>query len=197
MRKKQRCPEVTSRYALAAAVLLVTLAASRPTSATTLMRMSPAQMSQAAQLIVRARCLDNSTRWDAGEIWTFTSFDIEESWLGAAPAQISVRLLGGRVGNLTSSVSGIPRFSRGEEAILFLEATPRGDFSIVSWEQGTFRIRRDARTGQEVAVQDTAAFPVFDPAARRFEASGIRNLPVATLRSLVNAAIRSGTRRQP
>ena len=109
------------RYFLAPAVLALSLGASQPASGTTLMRMSLAQISQAAQAIVRARCIGNSTRWDAGEIWTFTSFDIEETWSGSAPAQISVRLLGGRVGNLTSTVSGVPRFSPGEEVVLFLE----------------------------------------------------------------------------
>jgi hypothetical protein len=154
-------------------------------------------MSHAARLIVRGRCLAESMGWDAGEIWTFTSFQVEETWRGSAPSQISVRLLGGRVGNITSAVSGVPRFSAGEEVVLFLERTPRGDFSIVSWEQGTFRIRRDPRSGEDVAVQDTAAFPVFDPAMRRFEATGIRDIPVATLRSRVDAALRGDAGRQP
>ena len=184
-------------YVLVPTVLLFVLSTSQPASGTTLMRMSLAQISQTAQVIVRARCIGNSTRWDAGEIWTFTSFDIEETWSGSAPAQISVRLLGGRVGNLTSTVSGVPRFSPGEEVVLFLETTARGDFSIVSWEQGTFRIRRDVRTGDEVAVQDTAAFPVFDPATRRFETIGIRNLPIAEFRSRVDAAVRGEVRKQP
>jgi hypothetical protein len=182
---------------LVSTVVLFAPSTSQPASGTTLMRMSLAQISQAAQAIVRARCIGNSTRWDAGEIWTFTSFDIEETWSGSAPAQISVRLLGGRVGNLTSTVSGVPRFSPGEEVVLFLEPTARGDFSIVSWEQGTFRIRRDVRMGEEVAVQDTAAFPVFDPAMRRFETIGIRNLPIATLRSRVEAVVRGEVRRLP
>jgi hypothetical protein len=179
------------------AMLLFTLAACQPTGATTLMRMSLAQMSHAAQLIVRARCVGESTGWDAGEIWTFTSFQVEEAWRGSAPSQISVRLLGGRLGNITSSVAGVPRFSAGEDVVLFLERTPRGDFSIVSWEQGTFRIRRDAGTGRDVAVQDTAAFPVFDPATRRFAATGLRDVSVATLRSRVEAALRGDAGRQP
>ena len=177
--------------------LLLSLAANPPTGATTLMRMSLSQMSRAAKLVVRARCLGNSAGWDAGEIWTFTSFAVEESWRGSAPSQVWVRLLGGRLGNITSTVSGIPRFSAGEEVILFLEPTPRGDFSIVSWEQGTFRVLRDARTGEEIAVQDTASFPVFDPVARRFEAAGIRDVPVAALRARVDAAVGAETGSRP
>lgn len=177
--------------------LALALAGSPAASATTLMRMSLSQLSHAATLVVRARCIGHSTGWDAGEIWTFTSFAVEEAWRGSASSRISVRLLGGRVGNITSTVSGVPRFSAGEEVVLFLEPTPRGDFSIVSWEQGTFRIVRDARSGEEVATQDTASFPVFDPVTRTFEATGIRNLSVATLRGRVEAAVRAETRSQP
>ena len=90
--------------------------------ATTLARMSVAKMSQAAQVIVRARCLENSTGWDAGRNLDVHDLStVEEVWQGSAPARITVRLLGGRVGNLTSSVSGVPRFRAGEEVVLFLE----------------------------------------------------------------------------
>ncbi|MGA8674922.1 MAG: hypothetical protein WB621_06900, partial [Candidatus Acidiferrales bacterium] len=164
--------------------------------ATTLERMSLAKMAQTAPLIVRARCLANSTTWDAGEIWNFTSFAIEETWKGAPPgaaAQLTVRLLGGSVGNLTSTVSGVPRFHPSEEVILFLEPTARGDFSILSWVQGTFRIRRDPRTGEEIAIQDTAAFDAFNPATHRFESAAIRNLSFAAFNAQVKSALASTT----
>jgi hypothetical protein len=156
--------------------------------ATTLKRMSVADMSRAAFVVVRARCVANSTRWDAGEIWTFTTFDIEETWKGSAPAQIAVRLLGGRAGNLTSTVSGVPRFLPGEELILFLERTPAQDFSIVSWMQGTFRIAHNLATSEEIVTQDTATFPVFDPASHNFETAGIRKMPLSAFRSLIIAS---------
>jgi hypothetical protein len=172
------------------------LAVGGAATATTLARMSVAQMSHAAQAIVRARCVENSAGWDAGEIWTFTSFEVQEVWQGSAPARITVRLLGGRVGNLTSSVTGVPRFRSGEEVVLFLERTSRGDFSIVSWEQGTFRIRREAATGSESVTQDSASFATFDPATRQFETAGIRNLPIETFRAQVDAAVSAGDRRK-
>ena len=172
------------------------LAVGGAAKATTLARMSVAQMSHAAQAIVRARCVENSAGWDAGEIWTFTSFQVQEAWQGSVSGRIRVRLLGGRVGNLTSSVSGVPRFRSGEEVVLFLERTPRDDFSIVSWEQGTFRIRREAATGSESVTQDSASFATFDPATRLFEAAGIRNLPMETFRARVYAAMSAETRRK-
>jgi hypothetical protein len=198
IRKRTRSTPAAERVAAAtasattAAVLIAVLLAAIFCQATTLERMSLAKMTQTAPLIIRARCLANSTAWDAGEIWTFTTFAIEETWKGALPgaaAQITVRLLGGSVGNLTSTVSGVPRFHPGEEVVLFLEPTPRGDFSIVSWVQGTFRVRRDPRTGEEIAIQDTAAFDTFNPATHRFESPGVRNLSVAAFSAQVKSAL--------
>jgi hypothetical protein len=177
-----------------AAILLVAQSAAR---STTLLRMSLGQISQTAQTIVRARCTGSTTGWDAGEIWTFSSFEVREVWRGSPAAQITVRLLGGRVGNLTSSVSGVPRFQAGEDVVLFLERTPRGDFSVVSWEQGTFRIRRAGAQGPESVTQDTAAFSTFDPETRRFEAEGIRNMPLENFRAQVYAALRAKRETKP
>ncbi len=178
-----------ARKVLCCAALL--LAIGGTAEATTLARMSVEQMSQVAQVIVRARCVENTTLWDAGEIWTLTSFEVEDVWRGSPPARITVRLLGGRVGNLTSNVSGVPRFRPGEEVVLFLERTRRGDFSVVSWEQGTFRISREIASGRNNVTQDTASFATFDPATRRFEARGIRNTPLEAFRARVEAALRA------
>jgi hypothetical protein len=178
------------RTVAALAVISASFAASySPTRATTLKRMSVADLSRAAHTVIRARCVTNSTRWDAGEIWTFTTFDVEEVWKGLAPAQFTVRLLGGRTEDFTSTVSGVPRFLPGEESILFLERTPAQDFSIVSWMQGTFRITHTSATGEEIVTQDTAAFPVFDPASHNFEAAGIRKMSLSAFRSLVTASV--------
>lgn len=180
------------RLAILAAAFAGCGAAAR---ATTLEKMSVARMSQAAPAVVRARCVSNATVWDKGEIWTFTTFDVSERWKQAGapiPAQITVRLLGGTVGALTSHVSGVPRFAPGEEVVLFLQRNGGGNFSVVSWQQGTFRIRRDAGSGKEVVTQDTAAFGTFNPHTRRFEAGGIRKMRIESLRAKVEAAAGSG-----
>jgi hypothetical protein len=183
-----------AKHARTAFFVVMLSAAAATAGATTLLRMSLAQISQTAQVIVRARCEGNFTAWDAGEIWTFTTFQVEEVWRGSLPVpQIRVRLLGGRAGNLTSNVSGVPRFRAGEDVVLFLEKTPRGDFSVVSWEQGTFRIRRGAAPGPENVTQDTASFATFDPATRRFAAEGIRNVPLEAFHARVDAALRASS----
>ena len=155
---------------------------------TTLAHMSIAKLTQSSRLIIRARCVGNFAAWDAGEIWTFSTFEPSEIWKGSSGQRISVRLLGGRVGNLTSNVSGVPHFRIGEEVVLFLAPTARGDFSAVSWVQGTFRIHRDPRSGAETVTQDSASFDTFDPSTKKFTSSGIRDLPLDELRAQVAAA---------
>ncbi len=175
-------------------VALVACAAAR---ATTLMRMSVEKMARTAEVVARARCVANVTGWDAGEIWTVTTFRIEETWKGAPGELITVRLLGGRVGNLISTVDGVPRFQAGEDVVLFLERAGRVDFSVVSWMQGTFRIRLERGTAEESVAQDTAAFATYDPETRRFEASGIRGTRLDALRELVAAALSAGVGGKP
>jgi hypothetical protein len=174
---------------LAAFALVAVLVNSSAARATTLKRMFIADLSRAAHTVVRVRCVENSTRWDSGEIWTFTAFEVEEVWKGSSPVRITVRLIGGEVGSLKSTVSGVPRFIRGEELVLFLERTAAGDFSVVSWVQGTFRITRERSTGSEIVTQDTAGFAVLDPVSHRFQASGIRNMPSEAFRALVTASV--------
>lgn len=182
---------MTKRSRFGVFCLALSLACCWATRATTLERMSVARISRVAKLIIRARCISNSTRWDAGEIWTFTSFEVGETWKGAPPERITVRLLGGTLGALTSTVSGVPRFRPGEEVILFLQPTSRGDFSVVSWEQGTFRIRSGSagRASEETVTQDTAALATFDPQSRRFKAIGLRNVPLPAFRAQVESAL--------
>jgi len=193
MRIAMRRFRILAKFALA----MTPAAINTVTYATTLERMSLEKLTQTAPIIVRAQCRENSAAWDAGEIWTSTSFEVEQVWKGSAPPHITVRLLGGRAGNLTSTVSGIPRFRPGEEVVLFLEPAFRRALSVVSWQQGAFRIRRDAFADRETVTQDTASFPTFDPVTRRFEPTGIRQMPLETFRVQVEAALRGATRSKP
>jgi hypothetical protein len=167
----------------------VALALVGPGKATTLARLSLPQLAASSKLVVRARCLDRSSRWQQGEIWTFTRFAAVEFLKGSGPAVLTVRTLGGEVNGIVSVVDGIPVFRRGEEAILFLTSTAWGDYSPVGWSQGSFRIVRGADGVQRV-TQDTAAVPVYDPARRGFVLAGVARMPLDQFRVLLRAVLR-------
>ena len=157
-------------------------------SGTSLVRMSVADMTRISNAVVRARCMTNETGWQGGEIWTVTTFGVEETWKGATAIQIRVRLPGGSTGGLTSTIAGVPRFMPGEDVVLFLEAKGKSEFSVVSWMQGTFRVRRDARSGEWTAWQDTAGFEEFDFASRENRASRPRAFFLSALEAEVSCA---------
>jgi hypothetical protein len=75
--------------------------------------------------------------------------------------------------------------------VLFLERTSTAEYSVTGWALGTFRVRRNARTGEETVTQDSSGLAVFDVAARRFIIEGVRDLPLREFRRRLAVAFRS------
>jgi hypothetical protein len=178
-----------------AALLLVAVFVCEPSArCTTLARMSLDQLAAAAQVVAHVRCTGSASRRDAGSIWTFTDFTVLETFKGAPGASVTIRLPGGRDGHLVETVEGAPRFAPGDEAIVFLERTPAGEWSISAWAEGTFRIESDSRTGRQTITQDSSGMAVFDPAARKFRSDGIVKMPLADFKTRLVAAISQAVR---
>ena len=169
--------------------IAVLLCVAASLQATTLARLSLDQLAAAADAVARVRCTSVESRWENGEIWTVTSFDVVETLKGALPGRITVRLPGGRVGHLTATVDGTPKFMAGEEAVVFLEKSRAGELSVAAWVEGTFRIGRELRTGIETVTQDSSSFAVFDMATRTFRTEGIRRMPMEQFRERVATAL--------
>ena len=158
--------------------------------ATTLARLSFRELAARADTIVHARCLASESRFESGEIWTFSQFEVFSAPKGLVPGLVTVRTLGGRANGLVSVVEDAPRFTLGEEVYLFLVPSRAAGFQVLGWAQGTFRIRRDPRTGRDTVTQDSAALAVFDPATRTFRRDGIRNLSLAEFEERLRAGLR-------
>jgi hypothetical protein len=157
--------------------------------ATTLARLSLARLAAGSDAVARVRCAGAESRWENGSIWTLTRFDVAEVIKGNLPKEITVRLPGGRVGHLTATVDGTPKFNPGVEAVVFLERSHAGGFTVAGWVEGTFRISRDPRTGSETVTQDSSAFAVFDTATRTFRTEGIRRMPMEMFRARIAASV--------
>lgn len=157
--------------------------------ATTLARLSLDRLATGSDAVARVRYAHAESRWEDGSIWTVTTFDVVETLKGQLPAQIEVRLPGGRVGHLTATVEGTPKFNPGSEAIVFLQWSRAGGFTVAGWVEGSFRISRDPRTGVETVTQDSSAFAVFDTATRTFHTEGIRRMPIGEFRARIAAAV--------
>jgi len=157
--------------------------------ATTLARLSLDQLAAGSDAVARVRCAGVESRWENGSIWTVAALEVLETMKGNLPREIAVRLPGGRVGHLTSTVEGTPKFHPGDDAVVFLERSPAGGFTVAGWVEGTFRISRDPQTGGETVTQDSSVFAVFDMASRTFRTEGIRRMPIGEFRSRIAAAV--------
>ena len=175
---------------LAAAALFALLWPGLPaTHSTTLARMDLRELARRAVYVARVRCVQAVSWADASLVWSLTSFEVTEIWKGDPPPKFTVRLPGGESAGKRVTVEGAPRFAVGEEAVLFLEPERGLQLNIVSWAQGTFRIRRNPRTGAEEATQDTAGLQLLDARSSKTSEGERRRLPLAELRAGVARAI--------
>ena len=125
-------------------------------------RMRFHKLVQHSSVIARLRCVGARLSLEDGENWTDTTFQLVLSVKGYLPRFIVVRTPGGAFQNVNTGLDGVPKFRKGEEVFLFLRGRPGRPFHIVALAQGTFRIRKDVRTGAEFVTPDSGNVPIFD-----------------------------------
>lgn len=143
---------------------------------TTLARLQFYQLVQYSSAIARLRCVETQTRFENGEIWTDSVFEVVLFDKGYLPSRIVVRTPGGVYEHLHAHVDGAPEFHPGEEVFLFLIGHPGIPYRVVGWTQGTFRIRKNQFSGRETVTQDSADVPVFNSETHQFVKTGIKDL---------------------
>jgi hypothetical protein len=161
---------------------------------TTLARLDLGQLTAHAVGVVRARCIAVEVRPDTRGIWTLTRFERSENWKGSVPPRFVVRLPGGAFGGVRETVESAPRFIAGEEVVLFLEPLCAGEWTIVGWAQGTYRIRTDPRSGAQRAMPDAAGMLLLDSKSGAFRAAADRMISVEQLRAEVARLEKGGAR---
>ena len=157
--------------------------------ATTLARMELKDLVRQSTYIVRARCLATSFLTSSTQVWTLSTFTVTETWKGNLSSPFVVRLPGGELGGLRVAVEGAPRFTPREDVVLFLIPNASGQMNVVGWLQGTFRIRRNLRTGAPSAVQDTAGLRLFSPRSGNSSFGALRQFSLADLRARVASVL--------
>jgi hypothetical protein len=127
-------------------IIFVATWAVMPTSATTLVRMSLRQLSQASSTIVRGRVVTEEARWNQNHtrIMTYTTIAVDQTLKGEPPSTLVIEQPGGTVGNFHVHVPGAAYLQPREEYVLFLEpAEKQQTFQMVGMLQGAFRIVHD------------------------------------------------------
>lgn len=133
-------------------VAVASLVATPQLWATTLVRLSLEQLTQASTAIVQGRVISQESRWNPEHtrIFTYTSIAVSQADKGNPPSTFVIEQPGGKVGNIHTFVAGVVHFRPETEYMLFLEPSSRdaSQYLVVGMVQGALRIYRDAATHQ-------------------------------------------------
>jgi hypothetical protein len=119
------------------------------------------QVVELSTRIIMAKCLTVSVREASGGIFTFSEFEVLEVLKGKLQGKnLTLRLYGGRLGNIEIDSSSMPQFAAGEEVILSLGSDNLHGYPTI-FPQGTFRIALDPQSHQRVVVTRPNGLPMF------------------------------------
>ena len=136
--------------------VLALLHAVQPAYADAAPKWTDAQLVGFSDVILRGRVARVAVAKDeaAGSIYTYVSLDVAEVLKGSiADSRVTIKQLGGRVGQTALQIAGQPTFEAGEDVLVFLEVRPRdhtltttaqwqGKFTITAAPAGSLAIRK-------------------------------------------------------
>ncbi|MGD2160676.1 MAG: hypothetical protein PVG94_05830 [Gammaproteobacteria bacterium] len=146
--------------------------------ATSVLPVSLQRMATAADLIFHGRAISNEVSLDeaSGRVATFTTFEIIELVKGETGPTHTIKQIGGQLpgNNMRLVIRGVPRFTVGEEYVVFLpKASSLGFASPIGLAQGKFNV---SKQDGEPVVSSRRALAAVNGAA---DQSGLMSTPSA------------------
>ncbi len=156
------------RWCLAATISLLASSA----SAATVQRLTLGQLADRSEVVFigTVAAQQSQLQRTPRQVWTETTFAVDQQIKGAKQLRFVLRQLGGTAGEgterITAKVPGYARFEVGERVVLFLERAQTGRLVVTGLKQGKFLLTTDAKTGERVAQRELGGL-VFPGAAPR------------------------------
>lgn len=125
------------------------LAVAAPASATTIVPMDTRALITRSNDIVIGEVTAVRSRWNADRtrIVTDVTLRVAETLKGGAASELVLTQAGGEVDGLRYTIEGSPRFTPGEETLVFAWRDRAGTPQVSGLAQGKFEIRRDSGSG--------------------------------------------------
>lgn len=171
------------------------LVAASTASASQAVRLDLERMTRASDEIVVGKVARVESRWtpDRRMIVTEIQVTVSERLKGTAAKSVTIVQPGGVVGDIGQKVSGMPRFRRGDEVVLFLERHAPQRFVVTGMAQGKFRIERSSDGRSAFAVpEELAGLELIDPAVPTASGTELTAMPLEVLRRKVQQTVRGG-----
>jgi len=130
------------------AILALILVSAITATATTVQKFTLQELARKSSTIAMARVDDAYSAWDQShkEIYTFYTLQVLDHVKGMkGETTITLRQLGGVVGNIESIVPGMPSFRKGEEVVVFLTQKDAAGYPwVMGLQQGKYTVVTDA-----------------------------------------------------
>jgi hypothetical protein len=181
-----------ARWAAALAFAGIALLGVNLAGATTVQKFTVSDLAKKSESIVLARVEDETARVDEGtkEIYTYITLRVIDDVKGAkrndnaknpkAEEMITIRQLGGSVGNLISVVPGMPTFRKGEEVVVFLSAKDRAGYPwVMGLQQGKYTVTT-GEDGFKQVRNEMDGLTVMEQDGTKIEAKGATTQPLAS-----------------
>jgi hypothetical protein len=129
--------------------------------ATTVQPLSEEELVEQAETIFLGKCVSIKSEWneEGTRIYTYITVAPERPLKGGiVPQQVTIRQLGGEVGDIGMRVEGTSVFEEGEETLLFLERGHKGFHRVLGLNQGKFSIETDEASGRKILVRKRLEF---------------------------------------
>lgn len=133
-----------------------------PSVATELGSLTTLDEAKLSTRIVLSKCTAVEVRELAGgNIFTFSEFETLRMVKGNLPStHFTLRLLGGRIGDVEIDAPFTPKFTPGEEVVLFLGPDNVDGYPTISFT-GIFKVRTNPVNGKKVVVPTPTGLTLF------------------------------------
>lgn len=143
--------------------ICLTIAFGALASATTLQRLSLADMISKSTAIVHAKATGSYTGVRGGDIYTYYQFQVSQTLKPPGPPMkaLQVAVPGGAAQGIRQTVPGAPNISIGVDYVLFLWTSPSGLTQVIGLSQGLFRMTSDP-AGNAIIIRSASTEPMLD-----------------------------------
>jgi len=119
---------------------------------TTLTRLDLDDLTAESSAVVYGKIVASRVEWNSGKTMIFTVYTVHaDQYLKSALGPVfEIHEPGGVLDGLGMQVAGVPAFSVGQEAVLFVWTDKNGQHQVTGFEQGAFPVRTDPQTGAKV-----------------------------------------------
>lgn len=168
-------------------LILLLATATAPLFATTVKKMELEELVAMSDNIVQGRVDQVYAQWDTEKKlpFTYVSITIADPLKGERRRSVLVRQVGGKIGALTVSAAGMPKFNNGDQVIVFLKAMNDGTFDVIGFNQGKYEIIDD------FAVSNVSGLTIVDPKTGQLTDAGfVAKAPLETFKSKIRSLVR-------